>query len=198
MRTLQKKIREHQKVLNLILEQSKEIDAIIKLLFKKIKFGGKILFCGNGGSCSDAQHLAAEMLIRLKPKNNRSPLAALSLATDTSTLTACGNDYNFSKIFSRPFEALSKKNDVLFVISTSGNSKNILNVLKSAKRKKITSVGFLGSGGGLSKKNCDYKLIVKSNNTAIIQECHIFLGHYIIEEVEKKLIKERVITKNNK
>ena len=71
------------------------------------------------------------------------------------------------------------------MISTSGNSKNILNVLKSAKRKKITSVGFLGSGGGLSKKNCDYKLIVKSNNTAIIQECHIFLGHYIIEEVEK-------------
>ena len=193
MITLQKKIKEHSKVVNSVLKQSKEISNIINLISKKLKSGGKILFCGNGGSCSDAQHLVAEMLIRLKPKNNRSPLAALSLATDTSTLTACGNDYNFSKIFSRPFEALSKKNDALFIISTSGNSKNILNVLKSAKKKNIKSIGFLGKGGGMCKKNCDYKIIVKSNNTAIIQECHIFLGHYIIEEVEKKLIKEKII-----
>ena len=91
-------------------------------MVKKIANGGKIFFCGNGGSCSDAQHFAAEMLIRLRPKVNRKPIPAISLATDTSTLTACGNDYSFNEIFSRPFDALAEK-DVLFIISTSGNSK---------------------------------------------------------------------------
>ena len=135
MISLQKKIKYHSQSINEISKQSNEIQKIIKLLVKKITNGGKIFFCGNGGSCSDAQHLTAEMLIRLKPKNNRKPIPALSLATDTSTLTACGNDYSFDEIFSRPFDALSNKKDVLFIISTSGNSKNIINVLKKAKKK---------------------------------------------------------------
>ena len=142
------------------------------------------MLCGNGGSAADAQHLAAEFLIRLRPKINRNPIPAMTLSMDTSTLTACGNDYKFKDIFSRPFEALAKKNDLLLIISTSGNSLNIRNVLSKAKKKKITTLGFLGNNGGRAKNLCDYKVIVDSSNTAIIQEAHIFLGHYIFEKVE--------------
>ena len=193
MISLQKKIKFHSQSINEISSQSTVIQKIINLLVKKIANGGKIFFCGNGGSCSDAQHFAAEMLIRLRPKVNRKPIPAISLATDTSTLTACGNDYSFNEIFSRPFDALAEKKDVLFIISTSGNSKNILEILKKAKKKNIPSVGFLGKDGGKCKDLCDIKLIVKSKNTAIIQECHIFLGHFIIEEVEKTLLEKKFI-----
>ena len=109
MISLQKKIKFHSQSINEISSQSTVIQKIINLLVKKIENGGKIFFCGNGGSCSDAQHFAAEMLIRLRPKVNRKPIPAISLATDTSTLTACGNDYSFNEIFSRPFDALLKK-----------------------------------------------------------------------------------------
>ena len=131
-----KKILEHCETISSLLNHSHQIDNFIKILTSKIKKGGKILLCGNGGSAADAQHLAAEFLIRLRPNISRMPLPAISLATDTSTLTACGNDYDFNKIFERPFLALSNKNDVLLVISTSGASKNIINVLKAAKKKK--------------------------------------------------------------
>ena len=155
-----------------------------------IRKNGKILFCGNGGSAADAQHLAAEFLVRLRSNVNRKPLPALSLATDTSTITACSNDYKFDDVFSRVFNAIALKNDVLIAISTTGNSKNIIKVLKDAKRKKIYSVGLLGSGGGKAKKYCKDSIIVKSNNTAIIQEAHIFLGQFLLEEIEKKIIKK--------
>ena len=163
---------------------SKEKQKICESIIKK----KKIFFCGNGGSASDAQHLVAELLVRLKPNINRNPIPAISLCMDSSTLTACGNDYNFNKIFSRPFEALAHKNDLLVVISTSGNSKNIIEVLKSAKKKKIFTIGFLGFKGGLAQKYCDISLIIPSNTVARIQESHIFLGHYILEAVEKKLL----------
>ncbi len=172
----------------LILLEDK-INKIIALFTESIKKKGKILICGNGGSAADAQHLAAEFLIRLKPKSKRPAYPAISLAMDTSTLTACGNDLGFKKIFSRNLEALGGINDILLVISTSGNSENILEVLKTAKIKKIKSVSFLGSGGGKAKKLCSYNLIVPSNHTARIQECHIFLGHYIFEQVEYNLSK---------
>ena len=129
--------------------------------------------------------MSAEFLIRLKPNLNRQPFPVISLALDTSTITACGNDIGFDNIFSRNLEALGKKEDLLFVISTSGNSKNILKVIKKAKMKKIDSIAFLGSGGGKAKNLCDLEIIVPSRNTARIQECHIFLGHYIFEQVEK-------------
>ena len=171
-------------------EISDEISSVINMIYSKLKKGGKLLFCGNGGSAADAQHLAAEYLIRLRPKMNRAPLPALSLAQDTSTLTACGNDYSFEDIFLRPFQALSNKNDILICISTSGNSKNILKVLRYAKSKKIFSVGFLGNGGGMAKKLCNKALIVNSKTTARIQECHIFMGHIILESVERKIFKK--------
>ena len=171
-----------------IIGMSKDITVVIKNIEKKLKKGGKILFCGNGGSAADSQHLAAEFIVRLRPYINRNPLPALTLVQDTSTLTACGNDYSFDDIFFRPFKALAKKDDILICISTSGNSKNILKVLKEAKKRKIYSIGFLGNKGGKAKKYCDSKLVVNSSNTARIQECHIFLGHFILEHVEDLII----------
>ncbi len=181
---LQKNIDAHKDLLN----QSKNIVDVIQIIQKKLKKGGKLLFCGNGGSAADAQHLAAEFIVRLRPHVNRPPIPAITLAQDTSSLTACGNDYSFDDIFLRPFKALAKKEDILICISTSGNSKNILKVLKEAKKKKIYSVSFLGKGGGKAKKISNKQLIVSSNNTARIQECHIFLGHFILEKVEDFLL----------
>ena len=175
---------------NKLEELSPDIEKAIKIIFKKIKLGGKLMFCGNGGSAADSQHLSAEYLVRLRPDINRRPLPAISLAQDTSTLTACGNDYDFSEIFVRPFQALAKKNDVLIAISTSGNSLNVIKVLKEARSKKITTIGFLGNTGGKCKNFCDIKLIVPSKSTARTQECHIFLGHFILEQVENLLIKK--------
>jgi D-sedoheptulose 7-phosphate isomerase len=171
---------------------SKDIIDVIKNINKKLKRGGKILFCGNGGSAADAQHLAAEFIVRLRPHVNRNPIPAITLAQDTSTLTACGNDYSFDDIFLRPFKALVKKDDILICISTSGNSKNILKVLKEAKKEKIYSVCFLGKGGGKAKKMCSKPLVISSDNTARIQECHIFLGHFILEKVEDLIISKRI------
>ena len=191
--TLSESIKETIKCKENLIFQEKEINQIINLIFKKIKLGGKLIFCGNGGSAADAQHLAAEFLVRLRPSVNRKPIAALSLAQDVSTITACGNDYNFDDLFQRNLQALGSKKDVLVCISTSGNSKNILKVLKEANKRKIYSIGFLGNKGGKAKKYCDKSIIVKSPNTATIQECHIFLGHYIFEQIEKKLLKNKFI-----
>ena len=182
-----KTISQHQQVLSSLLNEANTIDTIVNLLHKKLKKGGKIMFCGNGGSAADAQHLTAELLVRLKPTKNRNPIPAISLAMDTSTITACSNDYDFERLFSRNFKALHNKNDILFAISTSGNSKNIINVLKEAKKLKISSIALLGNKGGNAKKYCDIPLIVKSNNVARIQEAHIFLGHYILEKLEDLL-----------
>ena len=188
---LQNQLEENINVHRDIIKMSKDVIDAIKNIQKKLKKGGKIMFCGNGGSAADAQHLAAEFIIRLRPHINRSPIPALTLAQDTSTLTACGNDYSFDDIFLRPFQALAKKNDVLICISTSGNSENILKVLKEAKKNNIFTIGFLGNNGGKARKNCDIKLIVNSNNTARIQECHIFLGHFILEKVEDLIISKK-------
>tara|TARA_B100000787_G_C16064674_1_gene237156 strand:- start:90 stop:671 length:582 start_codon:yes stop_codon:yes gene_type:complete len=185
---INKIIEEKCDLLKKIPDMHPEINTAIKKISSCISKGGKLMLCGNGGSASDAQHLAAEFTVRLRPKVNRKPFAALSLAADTSTITACANDYSFDKIFERNFEALYKKNDILIIISTSGKSKNIINVAKLAKRKKIFTIALLGSGGGDVKKYTDLNLIIPSNSTARIQELHIFLGHYIFEEAENLLI----------
>lgn len=174
--------------LSLIRSEKKILNAI-NLITKKLKLKGKIFLCGNGGSAADAQHLAAEFLVRLDPKKNRSPIPAISLAMDTSTITACSNDYGFENIFLRNFKALFSKNDVLIAITTSGRSPNILKVLKFAKKNKILTVGFLGCNGGKVKKFCDISLVVDSKIIPRIQEAHIFLGHYIFSQVEKKYFK---------
>lgn len=185
---LKKQIDENINIHQDILKISEQIIDVIKNINKKLIKGGKILFCGNGGSAADAQHLAAEFLIRLRPHINRNPIPALTLIQDTSTITACGNDYSFDDIFLRPFKAFADKNDILVCISTSGNSKNILKVLVEANKRKIYSVSLLGKGGGEAKKLSSKSIIVPSMNTARIQECHIFIGHFILEKVEDLII----------
>jgi D-sedoheptulose 7-phosphate isomerase len=173
-----------------LFKLSPQISKAIDLITSTLKKGNKIFICGNGGSAADAQHLAAEFLIRLRPKINRSPYPVISLAQDTSTITACGNDLGFDNLFKRNFEALANKNDLLIALSTSGNSKNIIKVLKCAKIKKISSISFLGNKGGKSKGLSNIEIIVPSNNTARIQECHIFIGHFIFQSSEDRLIKK--------
>ncbi len=188
---LKKEIENSNNAKKNLLEIEDKILLSVDKIHKTLKKKGKIFFCGNGGSAADAQHLTAELLIRLRPKVNRNPIPAISLCMDSSTLTACGNDYNFKDIFSRPLEALGDKNDILIAISTSGNSKNIIEALKKAKQKKIFTIGFLGFNGGKAKKYCDINLIVKSNSVARIQEAHIFLGHFILEKVENLILKKK-------
>jgi len=167
---------------------NKEVFLSINRIFSTIKNGGKVFICGNGGSAADAQHLSAEFLVRLNPKINRRPFPMISLAMDTSTLTACGNDFDFKYIFSRNLEALGSRKDLLIAISTSGNSKNIIEVLKQSKKMKIFSIGLLGSNGGAAKKLNNLNIIVPQKKVSRIQECHIFLGHFILNQVEKKLL----------
>ena len=171
-----------------LIPQSNQIKNAIEVITESLKKNKKIMICGNGGSAADAQHLTAEFLVRLRPNVNRRPLPIMSLAMDTSTITACANDYDFKYLFSRNFEAFGNKGDVLIVISTSGYSKNIIEFAKLSKKIKITVIGFLGKNGGKVKKLIDIPIIVKSNNTARIQEAHIMLGHFIFEQVENRLI----------
>lgn len=191
MNKLKNKIDYHIKVKKSLLTINNQINKSIQVILGSLNKGGKIMFCGNGGSAADAQHLAAEFIVRLRPHVNRFPIPALTLAQDTSTLTACGNDYSFEDIFLRPFKALAQKNDILICISTSGNSKNILKVLKEAKKQKIFSVSFLGYNGGKAKKLSKKSLVIRSDNTARIQEAHIFLGHFILEKIEDLIIKKK-------
>ena len=165
------------------------------IIADSISGGGKLLLCGNGGSAADAQHLAAEFLVRLTSDINRESIPALSLAQDTSTLTACINDYGSDDIFKRVFSALSSKGDTLLAITTSGNSKNIIETLKEAKAKKIFSLGFLGNGGGEALSYCDLAFIVPSSITARIQECHITAGHALLQYIEDSLLEKGWLTR---
>ena len=158
------------------------------VIAESISKKGKLLICGNGGSAADAQHLAAEFLIRLTSDVNRDSIPALSLAQDTSTLTACINDYGSDHIFKRVFSALSSDGDVLLAITTSGNSKNIIETLKLANERGIYALGFLGGNGGEALQYCDSAFIVPDKITARIQESHITAGHALLQYVEDKLL----------
>ena len=165
----------------------KKLDKLSDQIAERILKGGKILTCGNGGSSCDAQHLVAELIVRLSSKNNRRSIPALFLGMDMATLTASGNDLGYDKIFSRSLDGLGRKNDILICYSTSGKSKNIIEVINAAKKKKILSFGFLGQGGGNVKKLLEEHIIVPSNNVMRIQESHLFLTHYLAELIEEKL-----------
>jgi D-sedoheptulose 7-phosphate isomerase len=169
----------------------KHIDQIIRAAEQMatcIKAGNKILIFGNGGSAADAQHLAAEFVNRFKIE--RPPLAALALTTDTSILTSIGNDYHFDDIFSKQIEALGKKNDIAWGLSTSGNSKNVIQAIKTANKKKIFSIASTGRSGALA--GCAQLVFaVESDDTARIQEAHITLGHILCDLVERTLFPEK-------
>lgn len=188
---LKKEIQNFYSIKNGLLKEYKKINDVINLLYKTVKQKRNIYICGNGGSAADAQHIAAECMVRLTSKVNREPIPMISLALDMSTLTACANDYSFKNIFSRNLDGLGKKNDTLIVLSTSGKSKNIIEVLKVAKKKKINSIALLGNKGGNAKKLAKISIIINSKNTARIQEAHMFLGHFIVENLEMKLLKKK-------
>ena len=159
-----------------------------------IQNGNKIMLCGKGGSAADAQHLAAEMLVRLRPMNNREGVAAITLAQDTSTITACGNDFGYDVLYERTLRTLGKEGDCLIGITTSGNSKNIILAMKAAQNMRIKVFGFLGSGGGDALKYCDEAFLVPSSDTGRIQEAHITAGHALMQNVEDQLIESGYLT----
>lgn len=155
---------------------------LVSVCIECLRGGGKIFFFGNGGSAADAQHLATELVVRYR--RNRPSLAAVALTTDTSALTAIGNDFGFEDLFSRQIEGVGRKGDVAIGISTSGNSPNVLKALQQAKSAGLTTIGFGGGTGGKMVQLCDIALIVPSKTTARIQECHILYGHMLCEAIE--------------
>lgn len=149
--------------------------------------GKKMLLCGNGGSAADCQHIATELMIRLNHDIKRPALAAIALTTDSSNLTAGGNDIGFENVFARNVEGLGNEGDILLAISTSGNSPNVVKAVEKAHEKKMFVVGFLGSSGGKLKDKVDLPIIVPSASTQRIQEGHITIAHIICELVELEL-----------
>jgi D-sedoheptulose 7-phosphate isomerase len=155
------------------------------IIIKTIKAGNKILICGNGGSAADAQHLAAELVGRFEKE--RKALPAIAFTTDTSILTAVGNDYGYDAIFSRQVEGLGVTGDTLIGISTSGNSKNVIMAVEAGKNKGIKSIGLIGNDEGTLASMCDLAVIVPHSVTARIQEAHIFIIHFWVAYIEKEL-----------
>lgn len=168
---------------------------IVHLFVETYEKGGKILFCGNGGSAADAQHLVAELVVRLRSSFNRAPLAALSLAMDSSSMTASGNDYGYETHFERMVDAIGQKGDVLVGMTTSGRSENIIRALRRARERGIGTVGFLGQGGGPALSECDLAFVVPSDDTARCQEAHMTAGHSVIELLEDTLEQKGLITR---
>src|SRR5271166_1509775 len=156
-----------------------------ELLEGAVRAGGKILLFGNGGSAADAQHIAAEFVIRYT--TNRAPIAAIALSTDTSALTACGNDWGFDAIFERQVEALGRPQDVALGISTSGNSPNVLRGLRKARAMGLKTMGLGGGNAGQLPPLCDALIVVPSTVTARIQEMHITIGHILCKSLEQRL-----------
>jgi D-sedoheptulose 7-phosphate isomerase len=172
----------------LIAHHAERVVAMADVCIDSLSKGGKLLLCGNGGSAADAQHLAAEMLVRLRPDVNRDGVPALALTLDASALTACGNDYSFETYFERMTRALGRPGDVLIGLTTSGRSTNVINALKAARQIGMTGLGLLGDSGGTALAECDMALVVPSSETGRIQECHMVIGHALMELIEDGLL----------
>jgi len=182
-------VAESLRVKGQFFEENKErIAHTAEVIAYALRAGRKILFFGNGGSAADAQHLAAEMVGRFGPV--RSPLAAIALSTDSSILTAVGNDYGYENVFSRQIEALGQAGDTAIAISTSGNSPSVLNALDTARSKNLFTIGFTGETGGKMNERAEVLFRVPSNQTPRIQETHILLGHVICELIDRQLFPE--------
>ena len=179
-------LQEHLAVVSKLDNQlGDQIVDVARLIAKALASGNILYWCGNGGSASDSQHLAAEFIGRFK--NNRRPLASVALTTDTSVITCVANDFGYDQIFVRQVEALCRKGDVLVAISTSGNSRNVVEAVKSATQLGVTTVGFLSATGGALRELVTYPLLVPSTSTARIQESHILIGHMLCDLVEREL-----------
>jgi D-sedoheptulose 7-phosphate isomerase len=170
---------------NKIIEQ---LESLTLACLNTLNSGGKIIFCGNGGSFADSQHLAAEFISKLR--FDRLPLASIALGTNSSNMSAIGNDYGYDQVFKREILALGNANDIFIPISTSGNSNNVLEAIYSAKEMGILTVGFTGGIGGMMKNFCEC-IIVPSSSTEKIQEVHIMLGHILCYLIEDKYFKNK-------
>lgn len=169
-------------------EMADTVVQVVDACEASLRAGGKLLFCGNGGSAADSQHLATEMLIRLRGSHERPSIAAIALTLDPAMLTACGNDYGYDRVFERPLRGLGRKGDVLFGITTSGRSGNVIRALAAAREMGIVTVGLLGGAGEPALGHCDLALLVPDAETARVQECHIALGHAVLELLEDRLV----------
>ncbi len=172
----------------LVEDFPEKIKESAQLIINCIRNNNKVLLCGNGGSATQCSHIAAEFVGRFKKE--RKGLPAIALTTNTSNLTAIGNDYGFDKIFERQVEALGNKGDILLAISTSGNSQNVLNAMKKARNNGMKIIGLWGKGGGKSKGIADIEIVIPSDNTPRIQEAHITILHIICELMENELFRE--------
>ena len=184
-KTINKEIIELKKILNNIDGNDLKVLNLLCREAKKAIKKNKILFCGNGGSAADAQHLATELVVKYKKK--RKAIPAIALTTDTSILTAIGNDYDFKNIFSRQIEAIGRRGDIIILITTSGNSENLIEAAKMAKKKRLKIFCFAGNNGGKLKKFCKNCIIIKSKSTSLIQVVEIFLGQIFCNEIERDI-----------
>lgn len=176
---------EHRELFARLDALESAVQAASELLAGSLRQGGKLMFCGNGGSAADSQHLAAELTGRLV--HDRRPLAAMALSTDTSALTCIANDYAFDQVFARQVRALGRPGDSLIAISTSGNSGNVIAAVQVAREIGVKTIGLLGRDGGRLRDLCDVSVVVPSSTTARIQEAHILLGHTLCGMVEQNL-----------
>ncbi len=184
--TIVNEFESHLKTIQAVMGNMEEdLEKASRMAVEVLKRGNKILLCGNGGSAADAQHIAAELVGRYKTE--RRGLPAIAITTDTSALTAIGNDYGYDRVFDRQTEALANKGDLLIGISTSGNSANVVSALKLAKEMGCSTLGFSGRDGGAMNEVCDVNLVVPSDNTPRIQEMHILFGHTICQIIDDEL-----------
>ena len=182
---IEKHIAEHQAVLGELTHLIPQIEGVASTLVDALKNGKTIFWCGNGGSASDSQHLAGELVGRYN--GDRRPLKSIALNADSAVMTCIVNDYGYEYIFSRQVEGLGEKGDVLVGITTSGNSQNVLNAFKVANDKDMKTVGLLGKGGGQAANLVHQSIIIPSNTTARIQEMHITIGHIFCDLIEERL-----------
>jgi D-sedoheptulose 7-phosphate isomerase len=172
---------------NILKSCRADVFKAVDIIKSSVQAGGKVMFCGNGGSAADSQHLATELIIRLAHDVKRPAIGAIALTTDSSLLTAGANDIGYENVFARSVEGLGRPGDVLIGISTSGNSANIIKAFEMAKSKGVNTIAFLGGTGGKLKGMGDCEIIIPSSNTQRIQEGHITVGHIICESVEREL-----------
>ena len=182
---IKKHIDEHQSVLSTLASLAPQIETVAKHMIKALQNGKTIFWCGNGGSASDAQHLAAELVGRFV--GDRKALKSISLNADSAVMTCIVNDYGYEHIFSRQVEGLGINGDVLVGITTSGNSENVLNAITVANQKQMTTISLLGKGGGKALSLVSEAIVIDSNTTARIQEMHIIIGHILCDLIEEGL-----------
>ena len=183
--TILNHIKNHNMAIEELSKLHNEIEELCQKIYEAVSLDGTIFWMGNGGSAADAQHLSTELMVRYE--KNRPPIKSIALTTDTSLLTAHTNDFEFDSIFSRQIESLASKKDVVIGISTSGNSRNVLEALKKSREIGALTIGLLGNDGGSINEETDMSIIVPSKITANIQECHILVGHYICSYIESRM-----------